>query len=188
MTTNDGRGGPGTEINRTRAARNGFTFAGPALRAGESAILRLDNTGDEPVASASRDGGQTWEDALRWPDTLPGVVVMSAWHRPDGALVAEGSDGVDRVTAPHEIRTPEDADRLFGVGFGLGRWMREQAAKRGPLFHMAAPGDGPRIFDRVEVYVDGRRMRGNEAMDLTARNDDPAALAPLGPVSYPARS
>lgn len=106
-------------------ARVGFTC--PPLGLGESAILRLDNTGPEPVAGMSRDGGQTWEDAPREPaplDVLPGVVVMSAWRRPDGALVAEGSDGVDRVTKPGEIRTPEDADRLFGVGFGLGRWMR----------------------------------------------------------------
>ena len=51
---------------------------------------------------------------------LPGAVMMSAWRRPDGALVVSGSDGVDRVVGSQEIRTPEDADRLFGKGFGLG--------------------------------------------------------------------
>jgi len=140
----------GTESNRARAARNGFAFTAPSEPG--TVIARLDTTGPEPVGSVSRDGGQTWEDAPRWPaplDVLPGVIVMSAWRRPDGALVAEGSDGVDRVTKPGEIRTPEDADRLFGVGFGLGRWMRENAgaaaidvlpAPTAPALPAPAPG------------------------------------------------
>ena len=70
---------------------------------------------------------------------LPGAVMMSAWRRPDGALVVSGSDGVDRVVGSQEIRTPEDADRLFGKGFGLGEWMRKNAGEARSLIHVCDP-------------------------------------------------
>jgi hypothetical protein len=37
------------------------------------------------------------------------------------------------------IRTPEDADRLFGKGFGLGEWMRKNAGEARKLIHVCYP-------------------------------------------------
>lgn len=120
-------GGPGTESNRARAARGGH---GPDVL---SVYLDGQRIAGAPMGLSGpffdpadiEQARAIGVDHASGPDKT--AIAIMLYRRPDGALIARGSDGVDRVAGPGEIRTPEDADRLFGVGFGLGRWMRENA-------------------------------------------------------------
>lgn len=104
-----------------------------------------------PAAEPLQGGAVTAPDGRRW--TVAGVerFLGRAWRPEDGAgiLLARGG-----------------SEPLPSVGETV---MVETVAEPAP-----AEPDGPRTFDRVAVYVDGHRLRENEAMDLTATADDGA--------------
>jgi hypothetical protein len=112
-------------------ARVGFTC--PPLALGESAILRLDTTGPEPVGSVSRDGGQTWEDAPRWPTGA------TTAHTATGGRIAIGAaDGSGARPLPAPLA---EAERLYGKGSPV--WEAVRWAERHPGYAVELVGHAP---------------------------------------------
>jgi hypothetical protein len=102
-----------------------------------------------PAAEPLVGGAVTAPDGRRW--TVAGVerFLGRAWRPEDGAGILLARGGSEPLPVKGETVMVET---------------------------VAAPAqpDGPRTFDRVAVYVDGHRLRENEAMDLTATADDGA--------------
>lgn len=102
-----------------------------------------------PAAEPAQGAVVTAPDGRRW--TIAGVerFLGRRWRSEDGAGILLARGGAEPLPAVGETVMVET---------------------------VAVPDqpDGTRAFDRVAVYVDGRRLEENEAMDLTATADDTA--------------